>query len=185
MEDKVDKEDKKAKRLEQLAQARQKALEKRRLIGEVSRLEKAAKEEAFQDKLKTLKMLKGPTPKEDVLVDVVKEEPPMKPVKKKAVKKKVTKKVIEISDSSSSSSDDSSSSEEECSSEDEPKVQYIVKRKKKASKSKATHKKVDKVADVETSRLTAEVAKDLLKKRVMDDAHKAAFASLFPLHQFH
>jgi hypothetical protein len=181
MEDKVDKEDKKAKRLEQLAQARQKALEKRRLIGEVSRLEKAAKEEAFQDKLKTLKMLKGPTPKEDAPVDVVKEEPPMKPVKKKAVKKKVTKKVIEISDSSSSSSDDSSSSEEECSSEDEPKVQYIVKRKKKASKSKATHKKV---ADVETSRLTAEVAKDLLKKRVMDDAQRAAFQSLFPYSQF-
>jgi len=179
----------KAKRLEQLAQAREKALEKRRLMGEVTRQEKAAKEAAFQEKVKTLKMLKGEAPKEtteeDTKEDTKEAEPkPARAPKKPTKTKKVVKKVIEISDSSSSSSsDDSSSSDEDCSSDDEPKVKYIVRRKKK-TKSKSSKPKGKKAADVDTSRLTAEVAKDLLKKRVMDDAQRAAFQSLFPYSQF-
>jgi hypothetical protein len=170
-------EEKKAKRLEQLAKAREKAIEKRKMLGELRRQEKQVKEEVVLDRIKKLQMLKSTTqPNEDS-----EEEDEPKPTKKsapKVAKKKVVKKVIEVSDSSS---DDGSSSE----SDGEPQVEYIVRRTKKTVKeAKPTKSKKDDYEDYETPRLSAEVAKSVLKKRVMDDAKSMAFKSLFPYHNF-
>lgn len=177
-------EEKRAKRLEQLAKAREKAWEKKRAIGALNRQEKAMKEELMNERLKKLEMLKeakskNPDLDEDEEAEVQKAPKGGKNASTaKKGSKKVIKKVIEVSDSSSE--DDSESS-----SDDEPQVEYVVRRTKKGSKAPAKPPKAPKnFEEYDTPQLSAEVAKSVLKKRVMDDAQSIAFRSLFPYHNF-
>lgn len=162
---------KRAKMLEHLARAREKAAEKRRMLGELTRKEKAEKEKIIQDRLKNLALMEKTNNQQQQEKD---EEPEKTTIKTKKKHKKTIKKIIEISDSSSGDDDDDDT---ESGSDDDAKVQYVVKRKsRKGVKPKKQ--------EYETSRLTAEVAKDLLKQKVLSDTHREAFASLFPLHRF-
>lgn len=176
-------EEKRAKKLEQLAQAREKALAKRRAIGELNRQEKQAKEELLNERIRKMEMLKSSKQQheeEDEEEEEVQKVPKgRKNAPTKQGKGKVVKKVIEVSDSSS---DDETSSE----SDDEPQVEYIVRRTKKAPKAPINPKgkKPTSYEDYDTPQLSAEVAKSVLKKRVMDDAQSIAFKSLFPYHNF-
>lgn len=169
-------DEKRAKMLEHLAKAREKAAEKRRLIGNITKKEKEAKEKAFQERIKKIEMLEK-ADREDNIEDEEPKKTKHKKINKpvKDVQRTKLRKVIEISESSS---DDETSEDSE--SEDDP-VEYVVKRKPR-SKPKATKTRQPKEYD--TPRLTAEIAKDLLKQRVMSDAQKAAFESLFPMHRF-
>lgn len=173
-------DEKRAKRLEQLAQAREKAAEKRRALGDITRAEKQAKDDLLKDRIKKLEMLKAHT---EPITAEEEDEAPIKAKKAaapKATKKKVLKKVIEVSDSSSDDSSESSDSD------DEPQVEYIVRRTKKAAPKapKTKGKKQAEYEEYDTPKLSAEVAKNLLKKLVMDDAQSIAFKSLFPYHNF-
>lgn len=172
-------EEKRAKKLEQLAQAREKALAKRRAIGELNRQEKQAKEELLNERIKKMEMLKASKQQEEEEEEVQKAPKGRKNAPTKQGKGKVVKKVIEVSDSSS---DDETSSE----SDDEPQVEYIVRRTKKAPKAAINPKgkKPTSYEEYDTPQLSAEVAKSVLKKRVMDDAQSIAFKSLFPYHNF-
>lgn len=165
--------DKRAAMLEQLARARVKAAEKRRLLGDVRRKEKAAKDEELKERIKKLNIFKDEAKEEEP-----KEEEPKPKINKKTTKKPA-QKIIEISDTSS---DDATSDESD--SDDQRHVEYIVMRKPRSKPRAPRALKVKEPKEYETSKLTAEVAKDLLKQRVMSDAQKAAFASLFPYHNF-
>lgn len=178
-------EEKRAKRLEHLAKAREKAAEKRRMMGDITRQEKAAKEELMNERIKKLEMLKAAKNKNTAEVEEEDAEEEVQKAPKerknaatpKKAAKKVIKKVIEVSDSSSE--DDSESS-----SDDEPHVEYVVRRTKKGGKAQPKPKAAKNFEDYDTPMLSAEVAKSVLKKRVMDDAQTIAFRSLFPYHNF-
>ena len=110
------------------------------------------------------------------------EEPQTQPKKKKQI-------IAEVSDSSSDEEQSSGGSDSDES------VEVIVKRKPKtvvakvskkkpASKAKKAAPEVAPAPQADVSRLTAEVAKQLLKQKLIDENYNTAMRSLFPMHNF-
>jgi hypothetical protein len=157
--------------LEKLKAARVKALEAKHKLGTIRKAQKEEERAEIDKKYQEVMAKKQPTQEE------VEEVEEVKPKKKAAPKKKPTKKVIEISDSSSDDDDESSDDESE------PEVEYIVRRSKSKGVSKAKPTKQQNV-EYDTPKLSAEVARHMLKERVMSDAQQMAWKSLFPYHNF-
>lgn len=157
-----------------------------------------------QDPLETLKHVQEPKTSETKQAPkVVKKPTPPRP-------KKVIRKVIEITDSESDSESESESesevesecdyeseSEVETESESEVEEEYVVKKKpkrkvaikkkpiKQARKSNALrHSLTQPSRNYTTRELTPAVARGLLQDKVLNDAQKIAFNSLFPYHNF-
>lgn len=171
----------KEKRLKQLAAAREKALEKRRMLGDMRRKEQELKEKVVKDRIKKIQMLEETLKQGGV--------PPLTPVhdasdgfkarrergRNPSTKKKVIKKVIEVSESSTDDTDTETESENE--------IEYVVRRKPKTQKPPPRKAKTTS-EEYDTPKLTAEVAKNLLKKKVYDDAQVMAMRTLFPYANF-
>jgi hypothetical protein len=160
--------------LEKLKLAREKALEAKHKLGTIRRAQRDDEREQIDKKYQEVMAKKGSKVVEAKTQDEdeVEEVKPSKS-KKAPPKKKVVKKVIEVSDSSDD--DESESSEEES----EPEVEYVVRRTKKGGK--VAHKPVK---EYDTPKLSAEVARNMLRDRVMNEAQTSAFKSLFPYHNF-
>jgi hypothetical protein len=163
-----------------LAEARLKAHEARRQQGVISKAKKAqAKAERESEYQKALEFLNGPEKKEKV----VEEEPKApKAPKEKGGPRKTRVKTIEISDSSSSESEESSDSD---GSIDVVRVVRKPKTKKppppKKKKSKVRVESEESEEDEEdNTRLAGVVARDLLRKRVLEKAATDAIRRLVP-----
>lgn len=139
-------------RLEQLAVARQKALDKKRLLKEISDKEKKMKEDALSQRLAKVREY-------ETASKSIPEETSYR--QKKPVSKK--QPIIE----ESSSEDDVTDSSDEEPVKAPPRDRYV----------KLTSKKP-------VSRLTAEIAKDELRRRIEQENMNAAFSSLFPGYRF-
>lgn len=159
--------------LERLGAARAKALEKRKLLGEISRREKAQREEAV--KARAAKVGIGAVgavgephaPPIAPNQDARDTAPPGKKKKKKAPPPPETSSSEEESEDSEESEESESSSEEEA----------PVKKKKSKSKKKPAKPTATKAPK---ATLTAEIARDELARRIERDNYAAAYSSLFP-----
>lgn len=169
-------EEKKQKRLDALAKGRLRALERRKEICELKKKEKEIKLEERKKnieerlaKVKTYEESKITPPKiEDGNKDVAEQ--------RKKPKKKIN---IELSDSES----DANSTDE---SESDESVEYVVQRKPKTKivVKKQTKSKPVKEKPPSTKQITTEVAKQILKEKLMNDTMSQAMRSLFPYHNF-
>lgn len=164
--------------LAKLAEARKKANEVRSKMAAIKKAQKAQDMEEIEKKYDEMVLKKQPgaaakPPQEPE--PVVEEQPKEVKAKKPAAKKKVIKKVIEVSDSSS---DDDTESE----SDDEPAVEYVVRRSKRGGKASSRSQRAP--VEYDTPRLSAEVARNMLKEKVMNEAQVSAWRSLFPYHNF-
>ncbi len=165
-----------------LAAAREKALETKRKMAIITKAKReAARQERDAEYAKALEVLNGPAKKvvgEDD--DSVPEETAEKlPVSKKA--KKPTK-VIEITDSSSSESD-----VEESSDEDVQVVRVVRKKKEKAPPPPKKKKKAKRIveessddSDEDERRLGGQVARDMLRRRVLEKEMENSIRRLVP-----
>lgn len=165
-------EEKKQIRLENLARGREKALAKRKEVMELKKKEKELQLEERKKKIdeRWAKVKEYEASKQEPKVE---EQKTMKP------KKKIH---VALSDSS----DEESSSSE---SDSDESVEYVIERKPKKLALKKGSKKSEKapkqpVQPHSASQLTTEVAKNMLKQKLMDDASAMAMRSLFPFHQF-
>lgn len=162
--------------LAKLAEARKKANEVRSKMAAIKKAQKAQDMEEIEKKYDEMVLKKQPAAaKPQEPEPVVEEQPKEVKAKKPAAKKKVVKKVIEVSDSSS---DDDTESE----SDDEPTVEYVVRRSKRGGKASSRSQRAP--VEYDTPRLSAEVARNMLKEKVMNDAQMSAWKSLFPYHNF-
>jgi hypothetical protein len=168
--------------LEKLKLAREKALEAKTQLKVISTdakmTKKMERDKKYQEVLakqqpKETKEEEKPKP------EPIKEEPKPKPETKKKKKKKITK-IIEITDSEASSDEEANDADDD-SSEDEA-VKYIV--KKKATKKPPRPKQPKQEKSYDINELTPIVARNMLRDKVMSDAQRVAFQSLFPYHQF-
>lgn len=157
--------------LEKLKAARAKAQEAKHKLATIRKAQKDEEKDEIERKYQEVLTKKaGKT----VQSDNEEVQPKNKAsIKKTELKKKVVKKVIEVSDSSSDDDDESESSEDES----EPEVEYVVRRTKRGSK--VAQKPVK---EYTTPKLSAEVARNMLRDKVMNDAQNTAFRSLFPYH---
>lgn len=152
-------------RLAKLALARKAALEARTKVATIKKHERDSKKADIETKYNNI--VKPKVVEEPKAVEEVKE---VESVPKKT--KKTKKKVIVVS-----SSDDESAE----SSESEPEIEYVIKRNSKRT-SKA--KPVKQPKEYEHHELTATVARDILRTKIMDRTNSEAFKSIFPYHNF-
>ena len=158
-------------RLAKLAEAREKAVAKRRLLGELARKEKAARDKQLQDRLAAADAVlagdatKAPSP-----------APAQTPAAPAAAKAKRAKKPPQPSSSSSSTSEASSSDEDEA-----PRSRRAPAPKYRPSKGAAavapTPRAVNRAL---TEDLTAAIAREELEKRIARQNYEDAFRSIFP-----
>lgn len=138
-------------KLAQLQAARQKALEKRKMLAELARKEKQIKEDAINQRMARIKEYEeakqAPKPKSKPVPLARKPKKPPTPV-----------------ESDLSSTDESSSDES---------VEYIPVRKSKMVKAKVPKHHT-------TSELTAQIAREELQKRIARENMEVAWNSLFP-----
>lgn len=165
-----------------LAEARELAHEARRKQGAITRAKKLQmKQERDAEYAKAMDFLNGPEKKE------VLEDKPKVP-KEKGAPRKTRVKTIEISDSSSSESEESSDSEGSI-----DVVRVVRKPKSKTKKAPSPPKKKKKAKlrvessesddddeEVDDTRLAGQVARDLLRKRVLERAATDAIRRLVP-----
>jgi hypothetical protein len=142
--------------LEKLAQAREKAVEKRRQLGEITRKEKAMKELELTERMKKVGLTKQEAEEQS------EEEVVNAPTKSKPVPISPRRKVV-VDSSSESDSDD----------EDEVEVLKAVKQKYK-------HKYAQKYKSKYNTSALKENANQVIKKQVNDELLKMAMASIFP-----
>jgi hypothetical protein len=148
---------KKAKRvlseaqLNNLKLAREKAILKKKELGEITKREKQAKEDLLNERIKQVTKLE------------------------KATKKAPKKKVIESSSESSSDSSSESESSESSSEEEAP----IKKSKARQSKKKRSTP-IQRVKKHSNEKITTDIQKDELKQRILNNSYRSAYASLFP-----
>jgi hypothetical protein len=163
-----------------LAEARELAHEARRKQGAITKAKKLqAKQERDAEYAKALEFLNGPekpAKKEEVL-----EEKP-KAKKEKGAPRKTRVKTIEISDSSSSSE-----SEESSDSDGSIDVVRVVRKKKpppppkkKKSKIRVESESDEEDEEVDDTRLAGQVAREMLRKRVLERAATDAIRRLVP-----
>lgn len=158
-----------------LARGREKALAKRKEIIDLKRKEKEMLLEERKKKIDE-RMMKVKQYEEESKPKEVVEQPTQPKKNKKQIK-------IELSDSSD---DDKSSSE----SDSDESVEFVVQRKprkvavkKVKKKAIAHHESIPHhVQQPSVQKLSGEVAKQMLQKKLMDDAQAMAFRSLFPYH---
>jgi hypothetical protein len=165
-------EQKKQIRLENLAKGREKALAKRREVVDLKKKEKevqlAERQKKLNERWEKVKQY-----------EASKQEPKVEEQKATKPKKKIQ---VEVSDSSD---DDSTATE----SDSDESVEYVIERKPKKVAVKKVVKKSENAPKQPTmpqskSQLTTEVAKNILKQKLMDDASAMAMRSLFPFHNF-
>jgi hypothetical protein len=170
--------------LAKLAEARKKALEVKHKLSTVRRAEmqeqRTAEKKQLDDKYNEIVGKTEVEQPKEVMKEPEEEVKAEKQTKPKGKKKKIVK-VIEISDSDSDSGEEGDD-EQESESDDEP-VKYVVKKKTKAKpvKPKARAKKLD---EYEPHELTPIIARGMLKDKVMGDAKRMAWQSLFPTHDY-
>lgn len=164
-------EERKKRQLEALERGRQKAWARRREIGEIKRKEREMKLESIKkkideriEKVKAFEESKKPAP-----------PPETEDVNKQKTKKKIN---IELSDSESDENSTDSESDES--------IEYVVQRKPKTKivVKKQTKSKTIKEKPPSTKQITTEVAKQILKEKLMNDTMSQAMRSLFPYHNF-
>lgn len=160
------------RKIQALARGREKMMENRKVKSELRQKEKIMAIEEKQKKLEERK--------QKVAEFEASKYPPEPKQEEKPKKKKI---VAEVSESDSEDEDTESDSDES--------VEVIVKRKPKKVIAKLTKKKATpKAKPIQTqpthnvSQLTAEVAKQLLKQKLIDDNYASAMRSLFPTHNF-
>lgn len=139
-------------KLEQLRKAREKALDKKRLLGEIAKKEKEMKEQALSERISKVKEFEAAKkPSGNIL--------PQDPCYKKEGGRERSslrkKKLVEVYESSESSSDES--------------VEIIRRKKEKKP-----------VAQMATAELTAQIAREEIMRRVEAENKRIAFKSLFP-----
>jgi hypothetical protein len=149
----------------QLQAAREKALEKRRMLAELTKKEKQMKQDALNERIAKVKQYEEKK--------VAPEEAPPPPRKKEKAAKPPPKKPptpVESSESEESEAYESESSDES--------VEYIPVRKSSKVKTKYAKPKRERA----TSELTAQIAKEELQRRIARENMEIAFKSLFPNH---
>jgi hypothetical protein len=163
-------EQKKEIRLANLARGRQAYFERRKERSELRRKEEemklADKQKKLSERMQKVKDYED-SKKQEAQVD--------KPVTElhKEKRKKVIKVQVSDSESEATASDSDSS------------VEVIVKRKpKKVVVKKTTKPTVMQPKEPSTGQLSAEIAKQLLKDKLMQQAQESAMRSLFPYHNF-
>lgn len=163
-------EEKKQKRLDALARGRATFFEKRKERSELRRKEEemklVEKQKKLNERMQKVKEYED-SKKQEAQVD--------KPVVKEKHKKVIKVQVSDSSDSESNASESDSDSS----------VEVIVKRKpKKMVVKKEPKPKVMQPKEPSTGQLSAEIAKNLLKNKLMQQAQDDAMRSLFPYHNF-
>lgn len=163
--------------------AREKALETKRKMAIISKAKReAARQERDAEYAKALEVLNGPAKK--VLEEEDDESVPEETAEKLPVSKKAKKptKVIEITDSSSSESD-----VEESSDEDVQVVRVVRKKKEKAPPAPKKKKKAKRIveessedSDEDERRLGGQVARDMLRRRVLEKEMENSIRRLVP-----
>lgn len=168
-------EQKREIRLANLAKGREKALAKRKEVCELKKKEKEMQLEERKKKIdERLKKVQAYEESKKATPPHI-EEPPKTSKSKKQIK-------VELSDSSEAESSSESDSDES--------VEFVVERKpkkvsvKKVVKSKEPQQVVQPKKEPTIKQLSAEVAKQQLQKKLMDDAYNQAYRSLFPYHNF-
>lgn len=171
-------------RLAKLAEARKKALDKRRMLGDLARKEKAVREKMLQDRLAAADAaLKGndDTKMSEAAAPSMKEKKEKKEKTKTRTKK--TKKIVvpQLLPSSEEDDDEGSSSDDEASSEDDEEQKSTVKRKKTMT---VKYRPSDNNTNFKRSRtnneLSAVIAREELQRRVQQENYELAFQSVFP-----
>lgn len=155
-----------------LARGREKAMAKRKEVVELRKKEKEMHLETRKKKIDE-RLAKVKEYEETKKPEVVEEPKPTKKSKKQIK--------IELSDTS----DDDTSA---CESDSDESVEFVVQRKAKKVNVKKVKKRVEdvpkQVKQPSMQKLTGEVAKQILTKKLQDDAMAVAMKSLFPLHNF-
>jgi hypothetical protein len=174
-------------RLAKLAEARKKALEKRRILGDLSRKEKAVREKMLQDRITAADAALSTDTK---MVDAV-SAPTSKSAKKKVMNNKKMKNTVVLPASSSDedTSDEGSSddeSEEEGEEEEEAEAKGSShKRKKPPAVQKKKYRPSDSNRGKTNNELTAAIAREELQRRVQQENYDLAFRSVFPCHRLY
>ena len=141
-------------RMKQLQAARVKALEKRRMLAELTKKEKQIKDDTLKERMEKIKEYE----ERSVIAKTEKVKP-----------KKKTKPVVVESESESESESDSEES-----------VEYVPVRKTRQTTSKQSKPKKDTNRD--SRALAAEIARDELRKKIARENMDVAFKSIFPLY---
>jgi hypothetical protein len=160
-------------RLAVLAAARQKALEKKRLLGELARKEREVRDKSLRDRLDAAnKALAGDAAPEDAK----QEKKTPKETKKPSSRKKPPPSCSE----SDASSDSAASSESDAEEEAAPSRPAEKQRKYRPSSAAAKATSGARLSSRPQAELTAAIAREELQRRIERENYDMAFQSILP-----